>query len=59
MDERGPAGPKLNAVGLDALVEVDAFGDRILGENVIEFGPLDFKGIGLRFIKGLGEMEHL
>ena len=59
LDERGPAGPKLNAVGLDALVEVDAFGDRILGENVIEFGPLDFKGIGLRFIKGLGEMEHL
>src|SRR6478609_8740995 len=59
MDQRGPSGLKLNAVGLGALVEVDAFGDRILGENVIEFGALDLKGVGLSFIKGLGEMEHL
>ena len=40
MDQRGPAGPKLNAVGLGALVEWTPFGDRILGENVIEFGRL-------------------
>ena len=59
LDERGLAGPKFDAVGLGALVEVDAFGDRILGENGIEFGALDFIGIGLRFIEGLGEMEHL
>src|SRR6185312_3814268 len=36
MDQRGLTGTKLDAERVDAFVEADAFGDRILGENVIE-----------------------
>jgi hypothetical protein len=59
MDQGGSSWPKLDPERPGALVEVDALGDRILGENLIEFRPLDLKGVGLGFIERIREMEHV
>ena len=59
MDQRSLTGTKVDPERVDTFVKADAFGDRILGENVIEFGSLHLEGIGLGLIERLGKVEHL
>ncbi len=57
--QRGVTGTKLNPERLRALVETDAVGDGVLGENLIEFGPFHLEGVRLGFIECLRKVEHL